>query len=51
MHSTRRRLRPAVTDNGLPGLRDPSKGYLPGYYAAFVFDPGGNNIEAVFRGG
>jgi catechol 2,3-dioxygenase-like lactoylglutathione lyase family enzyme len=39
------------TDNGLPGLRDPSKGYLPGYYAAFVFDPDGNNIEAVFRGG
>jgi hypothetical protein len=22
----------------------------PGYYAAFVLDPDGNNIEAVFRG-
>ena len=33
-------------DNGPPGLRD---GYPPGYYAAFVFDPDGNNMEAVFR--
>jgi catechol 2,3-dioxygenase-like lactoylglutathione lyase family enzyme len=24
-------------------------GYPPGYYAAFVLDPDGNNIEAVFR--
>jgi hypothetical protein len=24
-------------------------GYPPGYYAAFVIDPDGNNIEAVFR--
>lgn len=31
-------------DNGAPGLRD----YSPGYYAAFVFDPDGNNVEAVF---
>lgn len=31
------------TDNGAPGPRD----YHPGYYAAFVFDPEGNNIEAV----
>jgi catechol 2,3-dioxygenase-like lactoylglutathione lyase family enzyme len=37
------------TDNGAPGLRD--KGYPAGYYAAFVLDPDGNNIEAVFRGG
>lgn len=29
-------------DFGLPGLRD----YHPGYYAAFVLDPDGNNIEA-----
>ena len=29
-------------DNGPPGLRD----YHPGYYAAFVLDPEGNNIEA-----
>ena len=31
-------------DNGKPGYRD----YSPGYYAAFVFDPDGNNIEAVW---
>jgi catechol 2,3-dioxygenase-like lactoylglutathione lyase family enzyme len=30
-------------DNGGPGYRD----YSPGYYAAFVHDPDGNNIEAV----
>ena len=30
------------TDNGAPGPRD----YHPGYYAAFVHDPEGNNIEA-----
>lgn len=36
-------------DNGPPGLRDTATGYPPGYYAAFVFDPDGNNIEAVFR--
>ena len=34
------------TDNGLPGLRD----YHPGYYAAYVLDPDGNNIEAVYHG-
>lgn len=34
-------------DNGAPGLR--AGGYPPGYYAAFVLDPEGNNIEAVFR--
>ena len=39
------------TDNGAPGLRDTDLGYPPGYYAAFVLDPDGNNIEAVFRGG
>jgi catechol 2,3-dioxygenase-like lactoylglutathione lyase family enzyme len=33
-------------DNGAPGERD----YHPGYYAAFVIDPDGNNIEAVFHG-
>lgn len=37
------------TDNGSPGLRDTAKGYPPGYYAAFVFDPDGNNVEAVCR--
>jgi len=33
-------------DNGGPGER----AYHPGYYAAFVFDPDGNNIEAVYHG-
>lgn len=37
------------TDNGRPGLRDIARGYPPGYYAAFVLDPDGNNIEVVFR--
>lgn len=34
------------TDNGAPGERT----YHPGYYAAFVLDPDGNNIEAVYHG-
>ena len=34
------------TDNGAPGERE----YHPGYYAAFVLDPDGNNIEAVYHG-
>jgi catechol 2,3-dioxygenase-like lactoylglutathione lyase family enzyme len=38
-------------DNGAPGLRSTDTGYPAGYYAAFVFDPDGNNVEAVFRGG
>jgi catechol 2,3-dioxygenase-like lactoylglutathione lyase family enzyme len=33
-------------DNGAPGER----AYHPGYYGAFVLDPDGNNIEAVFHG-
>jgi catechol 2,3-dioxygenase-like lactoylglutathione lyase family enzyme len=33
-------------DNGAPGLRPQ---YSPTYYGAFVFDPDGNNIEAVCR--
>jgi catechol 2,3-dioxygenase-like lactoylglutathione lyase family enzyme len=37
------------TDNGAPGLRDTANGYPPGYYAAFVLDPDGNNMEAVCR--
>ena len=32
--------------NGPPGVR----AYHPGYYAAFVLDPDGNNIEAVYQG-
>jgi catechol 2,3-dioxygenase-like lactoylglutathione lyase family enzyme len=31
-------------DNGAPGLR---RDYSPTYYAAFLFDPDGNNVEAV----
>jgi catechol 2,3-dioxygenase-like lactoylglutathione lyase family enzyme len=33
-------------DNGAPGERS----CHPGYYAAFVLDPDGNNVEAVFHG-
>lgn len=33
-------------DNGKPGERP----YHPGYYACFLLDPDGNNIEAVFHG-
>ncbi len=32
-------------DNGAPGYRD----YTPGWYAAYLLDPDGNNVEAVFR--
>lgn len=35
------------SDNGAPGLR--SGGYPEGYYAAFVLDPDGNNVGALFR--
>lgn len=34
------------TDNGAPGERP----YHPGYYAGYVLDPDGNNIEAVHHG-
>jgi catechol 2,3-dioxygenase-like lactoylglutathione lyase family enzyme len=34
-------------DNGGPGLREH---YHPTYYAAFVHDPDGNNVEAVHHG-
>lgn len=33
-------------DNGAPGERP----YHRGYYAAFLLDPDGNNVEAVFHG-
>ncbi|WP_142846403.1 VOC family protein [Telmatospirillum sp. J64-1] len=33
-------------DNGKPGQRP----YHPGYYGAFLLDPDGNNIEAVYHG-
>lgn len=34
------------TDHGAPGERP----YHPGYYAAFLLDADGNNIEAVYHG-
>jgi catechol 2,3-dioxygenase-like lactoylglutathione lyase family enzyme len=34
------------TDNGAPGVRPEYSGL---YYAAFVLDPDGNNVEAVFH--
>jgi catechol 2,3-dioxygenase-like lactoylglutathione lyase family enzyme len=33
-------------DNGAPGERH----YHPGYYGAYVLDPDGNNVEAVYHG-
>jgi predicted lactoylglutathione lyase len=39
-------LKAGGRDNGAPGLRS----YHSAYYAAFVFDPDGNNIEAVWQG-
>jgi catechol 2,3-dioxygenase-like lactoylglutathione lyase family enzyme len=33
-------------DNGVPGERH----YHPGYYGAYVLDPDGNNVEAVYHG-
>lgn len=37
-------LKAGATDNGAPGLR---ADYSPTYYAGFLFDPDGNNVEAV----
>ena len=37
-------LRAGGRDNGKPGLRTD---YAPNYYAAFLYDPDGNNVEAV----
>ncbi len=39
-------LAAGARDNGAPGER----AYHPGYYGAFVLDPDGNNVEAVFHG-
>ncbi|GAB1596763.1 hypothetical protein PAGU2638_24420 [Lysobacter sp. PAGU 2638] len=46
MHSIAPGSPRAAPDNGAPGERP----YHPGYYAAFLLDPDGNNIEAVFHG-
>ena len=40
----RQGLKAGGRDNGAPGLR---KDYGPNYYAAFLLDPDGNNVEAV----
>ena len=39
-------LKAGGEDNGAPGERP----YHPGYYAAFLIDPDGNNIEAAYHG-
>ena len=39
-------IRNGATDIGAPGARPE---YSGNYYAAFVLDPGGNNVEAVFH--
>jgi catechol 2,3-dioxygenase-like lactoylglutathione lyase family enzyme len=39
-------VREGGVDNGAPGLRPEYSGT---YYAAFVLDPDGNNVEAVFH--
>jgi catechol 2,3-dioxygenase-like lactoylglutathione lyase family enzyme len=38
-------LEAGYRDNGAPGLRD----YAPDYYAAYLLDPDGHSVEAVFR--
>jgi catechol 2,3-dioxygenase-like lactoylglutathione lyase family enzyme len=39
-------VRSGGTDNGPPGVRPEYSGR---YYAAFILDPDGNNVEAVFQ--
>ena len=41
-------LEAGARDFGAPGVR---AHYHPNYYAAFVLDPDGHDIEAVFHGG
>jgi predicted lactoylglutathione lyase len=38
-------LKAGGRDNGRPGVRTD---YSPNYYAAFLIDPDGNNVEAVW---
>ena len=40
-------LEAGFRDNGEPRLREH---YGPGYYSAFLLDPDGHNVEAVFYG-
>ena len=44
--ATREALGAGGVSNGEPGLRSQ---YAENYYAAFILDPDGNNIEAVCR--
>lgn len=39
-------LKAGGRDHGAPGERP----YHPGYFAAFLLDPDGNNVEVVFHG-
>ena len=41
-----RGLEAGAGDNGAPGLRPQ---YHPHYYGAFLIDPDGNNVEAVYH--
>lgn len=44
-------LEAGYRDNGAPGVREQYSSKEAGlYYAAFLLDPDGNNIEAVHRG-
>jgi len=43
-------LEAGYADNGAPGVREKYSSEAAGfYYAAFLLDPDGNNIEAVYR--
>ena len=43
-------LEAGYADNGAPGVREQYSSEAGGlYYAAFLLDPDGNNIEAVYR--
>jgi hypothetical protein len=43
--ATRPGVEAGFLSNGAPGYRN----YAPGYYAAFLLDPDGNTIEALYR--
>jgi hypothetical protein len=43
-------LETGYADNGAPGVREQYSSEAAGlYYAAFLLDPDGNSIEAVYR--
>ena len=49
LESSRRFYGAAIGSLGLP-IQIVERKYHPGYYAAYVLDPDGNNVEAVFHG-